>query len=288
MNLFERTYGYEYTKFEFKCIKKVYNDKLNRSSILSGYLMQFDEWYILRPTFTTINPYIICRSELDIPECMVRVYGRWEYNIQYESLIFNIERYEVIDVDYRDIFEDVIDYEEYINILFNNSILPDNLKNFLAHAILSIEPGARITISNKNAIKLMERLLMFIPLESISINKIFIKELKRSFIIKPRLSINIEIKDNYNTNLDTIYNNYKINEFDLYKVFKFIISIYMMHIKFDQNNLDYIINNLKYRDLNTILSLSISNAKINKQKRLERHNISYVIDLVEDTLLIKS
>jgi hypothetical protein len=64
---------------------------------------------------------------------------------------------------------------------------------------------------------------------TIRIYKIFIKELKRSFIIKPRLSINIEINDNYNTNLDTIYNNYKINELDLYKAFKFIISIYNVY-----------------------------------------------------------
>jgi len=64
---------------------------------------------------------------------------------------------------------------------------------------------------------------------TIRIYKIFIKELKRSFIIKPRLSINIEINDNYNTNLDTIYNNYNINELDLYKAFKFIISIYNVY-----------------------------------------------------------
>jgi len=64
---------------------------------------------------------------------------------------------------------------------------------------------------------------------TIRIYKIFIKELKRSFIIKPRLSINIEINNNYNTNLDTIYNNYNINELDLHKAFKFIISMYNVY-----------------------------------------------------------
>jgi hypothetical protein len=85
---------------------------------------------------------------------MVRVYGRLEHNIQYESLIFNIERYVVIDVDYGDTFEYIIDYEEYINILFNSSILSDNIKNFLVYTI-------KYRAKNKNAIKLCSVLCLY-------------------------------------------------------------------------------------------------------------------------------
>ncbi len=292
-SLFAREYGYQYTRYEFASMKRLYKDKIRRSEELRGYITRIDDCYILRPTYTTLYPYIVCKSDREISN-NVRLYGRWNYNIDKEYLIFDIEDVEEIKLDHT-ILKDVIKYNQYLDMLFDNAMIDEKVKEIIGHILISRgEKPFRLLIRSGNADMLIKRLKRFIPIEFISMNKFFIKELTSYFIMKPILSfdtnssINILFDTDINLTLDSIYVYGKTDEFTLYDVLKFIVSMHMIHIDcqtYYKDIINYLMSNrLNRNSINTILSLSIANAKINRQRMLEIDNVRYIMNLFKANL----
>ncbi|GIU71921.1 MAG: hypothetical protein KatS3mg003_1400 [Candidatus Nitrosocaldaceae archaeon] len=298
-NLFGREYGYEYTRYEFKAMRRIKDYKVNRPKELIGYITKINDYYILRPTVTTINPYIICRSNEDI-DGNVRIYGRWTYDINKSCIIFEIESYREYRIDYDEVLDD-ISYEQYKEMLFNNCMLDPNLKDIIAHLLISrIDRELRVLIKSGNGYRLLNRLNMFIPREFSNVTKVFIDELGSYLIIKPILSlsnykpfmdITYYASEVYLT-LDSIYIDEKVDEYHINQVSKFIVNMHMIDVDIKQNYrmlIDYVMSNNKRVNvncMNLILALSIANAKINRQKQVEIDNIKYVMELLSNAVKV--
>lgn len=296
-SLFDREYGYEYTSYEFRAMRRIRDYKIGRPKELIGYITKINDYCILRPTITTINPYIICRSSKDISG-NVRIYGRWTFDLNKSCIIFEIERCEEYKIDYNDI-TDNISYEEYKNILFNNCMIDPNLKDLIAHLLISrIDKELRVLIKSRNGDRLLNRLKKFIPREFRSATRIFIEELTSYLIIKPILSldnykpfmdISYDTSEVYLT-LDSIYIDEKVEEYDINRVAKFIINMHLLDVEQNYDMLiDYIMDNNKSINtnyMNLILALSIADAKIKREKRVEIDNVRYVMELISDAIRV--
>lgn len=172
-------------------------------------------------------------------------------------------------------------------------MIDEKAKEILGHILISRgEKPFRLLIRSRNTKALIDRLKKFIPTEFIDTNRIVINELRPYFINRPIYSFsnNSPINILYDTSeinltLDSMYIYDKTDEFSINDVLKFIISMHMIDIDYDKNIIDYLMDNkLNHNSINTILSLSIANAKINKQSRLEIDNIRYIMSLFRSNL----
>ena len=279
--LLDRSYRFEYTNYEFNRIKELYDCKLNYSECISGYIDMLDGYYILTPTNTVFEPYIVCRSDLNIPKAMVRVDGRWILDDSYP--IFKIYAYDIINTDIDDIMDGVIDYDEYVRLLFNNSMIDDIIKHMMAYMLLIDHKYIKARLKVNNANMLMKRINNI--LKVFDVDKLFIKELRRYRII--RMFDNVEFINgkamDINLTLDDPYIDPKVDPYDLYEIIKFMVSISMVNIDTSVVNgyaKHIMLNSNTLNHANTILALSIVDAKVNKQSRLEDYNIKYAIDLL--------